>query len=985
MKERLFQKCCRLCLDDKKQQLEIRSVERLDEALLDLYDLKISSKDRCSQNICVECYEDVSESQKWLEQLEKQKRLILANQARFREELLDQLGPEQAILSGASQANPVDSTPPVSGTRVTRRSARKSPKNDSPKPKPVSIKKEPIVTRNSKRKLDWEPPQSEQESETTTEATSNEVDEEEEIGSETTTTTSADTDMKCHKCEAHFEDLASMQNHTCEYICSICSKLFSSKWNLRRHLVDVHKICRTQWMSYWNPKAYGKNAQSLLVETSRPKKRYRYESDSPTDIEDSSNDQAPRTDVEIICNYCGVKFDSQQELKDHDCEIRCNICGMTFAKRNYVKNHKIRVHHIDPTDPSLSASKSRPVSRAASRPPSRAATVSADAENHSDDEPLSTLANKADETFNEMEKTPGKQKYRYFCTVCDYSNMKRYRLTAHLIEKHNFAKESIDADAIPKEAVRDGSKTPDRSKTPQPRYSGAKTPLGLRTPTGARTPFEAKSAEQQNNSSVPKTPDLLTTLSDSNVHRARSKSTYMDYDIDKKRKRSYSSCSNKLSRSVRSTSNPPPSDRRTVIAKRRVSTAERQQKIHPKFKPLLLGIDMNRLHLTIHMGCETYPPHQQIRMRASSHYSQDPSSTKRLFRLKSPVGAERQGVLQLRNIFNRMSQRVSGESKVAGTISDTPEQNPTLAPLVLSCPEGEVYEVRDVDTQDVTTVYQSGSEIVHVAGGTAQVDQDTSSHSKKKKKKNKKEKRRKTDDDADQQRSGSQSGETDLLAVQIKSEKIDTNVQEEMGAETDPVESAGSNVSPKQSGASSEQNIQRNIHDTPDVASSEIQEQENQAMEEPETIPLEEQEKEDENVMQKGTETENDPTEAMEISDDAIVSVSAEGSQNRDITHVASAADTDDNVGQTDLPAQDTEATNEDAVASENVDGTQHTSGEVSPDSTSEKQDGMVGSTPSPMEVDEPVEGSDSADDDGSRNNDADVEEGESNSLITSD
>lgn len=185
---------------------------------------------------------------------------------------MEQLGPEQ-IIADTVHEKAVKTTPPAAATRVTRRSIRKEPEVESPKAKPLPIKKEPIVTRNSKRKLDWEAPQSEQESETTTEPTSNEVEEEEEIGSETTTTTS-DAELKCNKCEAVFEDIVSLEKHTCEFACSICSKHMCSKYNLKRHLVETHKICRTQWQNYWTPKGYGKGAQSLLVETSRPKKRF---------------------------------------------------------------------------------------------------------------------------------------------------------------------------------------------------------------------------------------------------------------------------------------------------------------------------------------------------------------------------------------------------------------------------------------------------------------------------------------------------------------------------------------------------------------------------------------------------------------------------------------------------------------------------------------------------------------------------------------
>ncbi|XP_058461960.1 uncharacterized protein LOC131436967 [Malaya genurostris] len=741
MRAKFFQKCCRLCLDDTREQLEIRSVERLTQTLLELYNLKITNQDRCSQNICVLCYQDVSESQKWLDLLEKQKQVILANQQHFQEEVLEQLGPEPAPVVEENFS-------PTRSTRVTRRSARMG---NEQTPKRSPIKNEPTQLRSGKRKLDWEPP-SEQESETPTEATSNGDEADEEEAASDTTTTSSDTELKCNKCESVFSGIEALEKHFCEFICSVCSTALKHKWSLRRHLVDVHKIKATEWTNYWNPKEYGKDSQNLLVETTKPKKRYRYESDSPTDLEeDSSNEQAAEAGVEVTCDYCGDKFDSNQELKRHDCNVRCNICGFTFASRNNVKRHKIRVHKIDPSDPSLINNRARSVSRAASRPPSRPASRAA-SEHGSDDEPLAALASRSDD-LNESEKssgckTPAKIKYRFFCTECDYSNLKRYRLVDHIVDKHGIPKDQIDSDAIPKQPS-DGSKTPERPKTP------ATTPRSHTTPVYAPLP------------EPPKSPDLLVSMQVSHQPRGRSRSTYQDsIEYGQKRKRSLSACSNKSVNFSRSRSIPPP-DREVLVAKRRLSTSNILAKVHPKLRTTLLGMEANRLHLAIRPGCELLPPNQQYRIRASSYINHEPCPMKKLFKLRVPVGIERERVHQMRELFRKMSHRVSVQSKVnsidveslvldqvqsnSSSPLDALDQDPlnrtTPATAMVNCAaseqEGVIYEVREVDTQNVTTICGTSSNVIQVVEGPVS-DQAHLPEQKKKKSKNKKEKRRRS-------------------------------------------------------------------------------------------------------------------------------------------------------------------------------------------------------------------------------------------------
>nr|XP_019528838.2 uncharacterized protein LOC109400795 [Aedes albopictus] len=730
MATKLYQRCCRICMDDTKKQQDILSDAALVETLQQLYNVKVDQNDRITKKICVDCVQEANETHKWLKFYEEQKQLITENQRIYNEELVNQFGPENDTDSPALSTSSIKTGRSSRTRQATRRITDdddeeevKGEKDEDfiPSKSPRTIKKEAGTRSRSKVKREWVPSTdgSERESTTTTpteQGTEDDEDDghEEEEGSETGTSTS-DGELKCPKCEKVFAEIDQLERHNCEFICNICSASVKYRHSLKRHMVTVHKINPNQWENYWNPTG-DQPGDSLLVETSKPRKRYRYESDSPTDMEDDSNTDENEQDKDLICSRCGDKFYSTQEMKNHDCECQCNICGVKFASRNSVKRHKIRLHNVDPNDPSVAPRSRAPsttptvaTSRPPSRPPSRAAS------DNSDDEPLASLASED-------------MRYRYFCPSCDYSSYKRCTVTSHLVSFHKTRRELIDVETIPKKFVpRNASfgraKTPvceappSRPMTPKavepPAPPRSKTPSPVESvPLRSKTPEPVKTYRPPSTHPIPPTKEYQPVAQIFPVqHRSRSRSIHQDSQNSSKRKRSLSACSNKSSRAVRARSNPP-SDRHILTAKRRLSPSRALASVHEKFRPTVTGIQANRLFVSIRQGCEPSQPGQQIRFRASSYLLQDPCPTKRLFRLRAPVGTERQQVQNLRGVFNKLSHQISSHSKVNEIDVDSlvldyihpPKAAVKAVVDPLEKEEGTTFEIRELDTEETTEV-----------------------------------------------------------------------------------------------------------------------------------------------------------------------------------------------------------------------------------------------------------------------------------------
>ena len=119
MMEKLYKTCCRLCLHDgsTQQLLDILSVKGLKENISNIFNievrarrflepqtiqwicnLQIDTRDCCTTNVCLNCFNETLSMEKEFQLYEEQKRIILANQLRLQE------NPSEATSELASSA-----------------------------------------------------------------------------------------------------------------------------------------------------------------------------------------------------------------------------------------------------------------------------------------------------------------------------------------------------------------------------------------------------------------------------------------------------------------------------------------------------------------------------------------------------------------------------------------------------------------------------------------------------------------------------------------------------------------------------------------------------------------------------------------------------------------------------------------------------------------------------------------------------------------
>ncbi|EAA44290.4 AGAP010332-PA, partial [Anopheles gambiae str. PEST] len=100
MMEKLYKTCCRLCLHDgsTQQLLDILSVKGLKENISNIFNIEIDTRDCCTTNVCLNCFNETLSMEKEFQLYEEQKRIILANQLRLQE------NPSEATSELASSA-----------------------------------------------------------------------------------------------------------------------------------------------------------------------------------------------------------------------------------------------------------------------------------------------------------------------------------------------------------------------------------------------------------------------------------------------------------------------------------------------------------------------------------------------------------------------------------------------------------------------------------------------------------------------------------------------------------------------------------------------------------------------------------------------------------------------------------------------------------------------------------------------------------------
>ena len=159
---------------------------------------------------------------------------------------------------------------------------------------------------------------------------------------------------KCSHCEKEFEKLSKLQTHEAVHLkpareptdikCEICSKTFSDKANLKKHVQSIHEGLKKYSCDICSEKF------KQLIAMQRHKKRYH-------DIEIERKTYKPRMDLEprLDCPTCGKVFKRfsivKMHIKNyHSQEIhQCNICEEKFLLKEDLQSHYQMVHEgIEP-------------------------------------------------------------------------------------------------------------------------------------------------------------------------------------------------------------------------------------------------------------------------------------------------------------------------------------------------------------------------------------------------------------------------------------------------------------------------------------------------------------------------------------------------------------------------------------------------------------------------------------------------------------
>uniref|UniRef100_A0A182NXA2 C2H2-type domain-containing protein n=1 Tax=Anopheles dirus TaxID=7168 RepID=A0A182NXA2_9DIPT len=115
MQKDFYKMCCRLCLHDgsNHQLLNACSVKGLRTKVLNAFDIRISSSDECSTNICWSCFHDTLTIDKQQMQYEEDKRNVLANQQKLSNNVSSSAEPD----NHCGKEIPSDYRPLLSGVR----------------------------------------------------------------------------------------------------------------------------------------------------------------------------------------------------------------------------------------------------------------------------------------------------------------------------------------------------------------------------------------------------------------------------------------------------------------------------------------------------------------------------------------------------------------------------------------------------------------------------------------------------------------------------------------------------------------------------------------------------------------------------------------------------------------------------------------------------------------------------------------------------
>ena len=157
-------------------------------------------------------------------------------------------------------------------------------------------------------------------------------------------------DKVCEFCGKVFSKEQSLNHwhrklHTSNWQCDECDAEFNRKWNLKRHLLEIHKIDIEDDSEHQQSEedagvSYNESQNSSEFDESDD-----YADDDAED-ESSDNDGQP-----FKCQHCEKQFSVKRYLDAHTNQIHsdqrnfeCNVCGKKFTLKAHRKRHEKIVH-----------------------------------------------------------------------------------------------------------------------------------------------------------------------------------------------------------------------------------------------------------------------------------------------------------------------------------------------------------------------------------------------------------------------------------------------------------------------------------------------------------------------------------------------------------------------------------------------------------------------------------------------------------------
>ena len=131
--------------------------------------------------------------------------------------------------------------------------------------------------------------------------------------------------------------------HSADWKCQDCDIDFNRRWNLKRHLIEMHGM---ELKDFDYQPQDENDASDLDSEDTNDD----FDS-SCMDSESESDENASTSDAKLKCNYCERLFSVQRYLDDHIKNkhsarkaFSCDECNATFTLKNNLKRHEEQTH-----------------------------------------------------------------------------------------------------------------------------------------------------------------------------------------------------------------------------------------------------------------------------------------------------------------------------------------------------------------------------------------------------------------------------------------------------------------------------------------------------------------------------------------------------------------------------------------------------------------------------------------------------------------